>query len=134
MEAVRAMGGLIDLAPATYLVNLLGAPNQSLSIQQTAADALAEMTGLSAYGNNARLWHAWLASANGKNATQFHAMLLESRGNEAVRLKQLQDAVGILMKDYYYNTPSEAKKVELVLEYLKLPLPSVAICRLGSGG
>jgi len=127
VEAIRAMGGLIDLEPARYLVGLLGPANQARTIQDAAADALAEMTGLTSYGTNARQWQQWLNSANGKNAEQFHAMLLESRGNEAVRLKQLQETVDTLLKDYYYNAPNGAKKAELVLKYLNSDSPQLRV-------
>jgi HEAT repeat protein len=127
VEAVHAMGMLIDKEPAQYLVDLVSQANQPQTLRDAAAAALSQMTGHTEFGANATQWEQWWASARALNLRDFHGLLMEGRAREAAAFQQLQSAFTDLLNNDYYSAPTDARKAELVLKYLNSDSPIVRL-------
>jgi HEAT repeat protein len=127
-SAIRAIGQLIDQPAAAYLFNLATQPKQSDAIQSTALAALGEMSGISDYGGDLRLWKQWWDTMRVKNPEQFRAALLETRARQFNLMKQrnrqlAESSRKLLLDDFYVMTP-ESQPARL-MAYLNDPSPEI---------
>ena len=128
-KAVRALGTLNDRDTAQFLVQTVlkgDDPSISLRLSDAAADALAEMTGLTEYGRDYGQWNGWWAAQQSKSPQDFLNDRLAVRGStvEKVKseLKQLADAIDKLVQDGLPKT-NQKDRDDYILPFLKNSAP-----------
>ncbi len=80
LAVIHALGSVVDRDVAQTLLDLL--TDETLGgppIQNAAADALSEMTGLTDNGRNGQRWHDWFASIAGKKDSDWKAAVYPGR-------------------------------------------------------
>ena len=120
--AIRAMGALIDKRVAAFLMQILTNSNESVPVQNAAADALGDITGLHENGIDRQRWQQWWAINQNKPEDQWRADLLYDRAREFDQIKrrytQLANGLTSILRDNYALVP-EANKSAVLLKYLK---------------
>lgn len=126
--AIGAMGELIDKRVATYLMQLFDDPSQTVTIQNAAAHALGEMTGLPGNGVDHQRWHQWWALNQNTSQDQWRTDLLYNRTREFQQAKQqytqLSDGLHSAIRGSYELVP-EAQKNTALLKFLGSDEPQV---------
>jgi HEAT repeat protein len=128
MAVLRAMGSLSDKRVAAYLMDVLTRPDENRSVQNAAADALGELTGLSDKGLDHQRWQQWWDGNRNKSQAQWQADLLNDRSREARQVKQrytqLTGELQNLLAQQYALIP-EAKKSDALIGYLTSAVPEI---------
>jgi HEAT repeat protein len=133
-QVVRAMGLLTDKRSAEFLVSLLDGQNEVL--QNAAADALLDMTGLRENAQDHTRWQQWWTNNANKPADQWRSDLLGSRARELMQTRQkyieMADELHDLLAEQYglIGNP-KAKKTDAILRYLQSPVPEARIDGIG---
>jgi HEAT repeat protein len=125
VAAVLALGSLNDKETAQFLMQVLRGDNQLLS--DAAADALAEMTGLSEKGRDVGQWEIWWQDQQGKTPEQF---LAERRAGRETSTRALRErlalaakAIDTFVEDYHRPIKDNAERAAYVLRCLNDPSP-----------
>ena len=128
LVVVREIGSIPDRRAAEFLVGIVRDPAASAAARATAAEALVEMTGLAAYGNDPARWEAWWASNAQKPEPQFRADLLPARASRADRVERRLDSVAAALRtivnEQYRATPAAARP-DLLLKHLRADEPQL---------
>ncbi len=123
---VKAMGGIVEKPVAEYLMQTLTNtkptnPNESQTVQDAAADALAEMTGLTDNGRDRQRWQQWWAGEAAKPSDRWRTDVLGNRVRQFNQLKrrhsELTENLQSILSQEYEATP-EAQRPEKLLRYL----------------
>lgn len=122
VQVIRALGSFVERRSAEVLISLIRNENESPLVRQAAADALAEVSGITEYGQDVRRWSEWWTRYLARNETEFRTEFLARR---AARLDQLRLRNNDLLTeierlfDVQYQATPEEKRADLVLEYLR---------------
>jgi HEAT repeat protein len=133
-EAIAALGKLVERRSAELLVSVLTSPAEQPRIRTAAAEALADMTGLSEYGQNADQWAAWWALNARKSDAEFRSDLLPRRAVRADQTRQrLTDLIDEVRRTYTtrYRTAAAAQQPEILNNYLHSP--NAEVRAIGAG-
>jgi HEAT repeat protein len=115
-KAISAMGLLVDLNVAKYLIGLIQNPRQNAVIANAATDALGVMTGINSYQNNAQQWQQWWGSLGNITPDQFKAQVLEKRLNAAMADHgPLVSSVNRQLLEYYDLVANNPQKADQLL-------------------
>jgi len=128
MVTVAALRWLLDKRAVDSLVALLS--DRDAEVRAAAADALARLTNIRAFGNNARRWRQWWDQNKTKPASEWLADLAENLAREKARLEgenaALRRRLAAAMMDLYAAT-APAEQERMLLGLLKDPLPDVRL-------
>lgn len=128
MAVLRAMGYLSNKQVAAYLMDVLTRPDESRSVQNAAADALGELTGLDEIGLDRQRWQQWWDANRDKSPAQWQADLLNNRAREArqinQRYTQLTNELQNLLTQQYALIP-EDRKSDALIGYLTSAVPEI---------
>ena len=118
-RVVRLLGRVVEPAVAERLVALLGAPQDNL--RSAAAEALAELTGIREFGQDARKWAQWQQQAANLPRDRWRADLLEVKAANLGRLRRrhdtLTEALEARMLQQYQAAPRD-QRPNLLLSFL----------------
>jgi HEAT repeat protein len=121
MGVILAMGKLVDQKAAAALINLLNTDTNP-RIRDTAADALAEMTGLPRSGD-VQGWNQWWAVNEAKTRAEFSEDLLNQMATRRAeldkRLRQMREAVDQNLRGQYRAATSDAEKTKVLMGHLQ---------------
>jgi HEAT repeat protein len=127
VPAVRALGTLNDKDTARFLIDLLLGGAYPEGISNAAADALAEMTGLTEYGRDVGQWDRWWQGQQGKSPEQFlseRRAEREGSARQAVeRLKAVATSIDRFVEAAHRRITDPKQREEDVLTSLKDPSP-----------
>jgi HEAT repeat protein len=129
--AVRAMGSVVQEQVANYLIILLSAPAQNATIATAATDALAELTGITTYGDDPQQWQQWWNGMKVKNADQFRSAVLTTRDQQAKQQQQQKTPLlAAIIRDYNSSFTDELRGNRTAAErkllgYLKDRVPEI---------
>lgn len=125
VPAVLAMGSLNDKETAQYLMQVLRGDSQLLS--DAAADALAEMTGLSEKGRDVGQWEIWWQDQQGKTPEQFLAERRAGRETSARTLRErlalAAKAIDAFVEEDHRPLTNDKDRAACVLRCLNNPSP-----------
>ena len=125
---VRALGAFADKAVAQTLLNLLIDPSQGDDVRQASAVALAEMTGMSQFGQDARKWQMWWQSVRDLPDDELVAQMQRQRGAQFAQVirqsDQLERSLDRLLKSLYF-TSTAADQPRILDTYLTNDAPEV---------
>jgi HEAT repeat protein len=128
--ALRAMGMMSSKTVAAYLVDVLNRSGDEKAVDDAAADALTEMTGLHDNGLDRERWQQWWDANKGKDQAQWNAELLIDRARQSRRVSkqyaQLADSLELLLSQNYQLIPAE-QKLAVLMSYLSSPVPEIRI-------
>lgn len=127
-EVIRAMGSFLDKRTAEVLTGLLSNPDESLTIHSAAADALADLTGITEYGQDPQQWADWWAKNARKSNAEFLLDILPRRSARHDQLRQrYADLVSELQNllNGQYQTAPPAQRPDILMRYLKSADPEV---------
>jgi HEAT repeat protein len=77
VAAIRALGTVVDKSVAQTLLDLLA--DEQLPVQNAAADALSEMSGIAGNGSNLQQWRLWFAANSNKSPAEWRAAVYPGR-------------------------------------------------------
>jgi HEAT repeat protein len=129
IPALRALGTLNDKDTAEFLMTVLrGAnPNVTLQMSDAAADALADMTGLTEFGRDVGQWERWWRGQQGKTPDQFLAERRAEREGSArqaiERLKIAAQSIDRMVEDHHRPITDPKLRDADILGYLNDPSP-----------
>lgn len=127
VPAVRALGTLNDKDTARFLIDLLLGGAVPEEISNAAADALADMTGLTEYGRDVGQWDRWWQGQQGKSPEQFlseRRAEREGSARQAVeRLKAVATSIDRFVEAAHRRIADPKQREEDVLTSLKDPSP-----------
>jgi HEAT repeat protein len=127
VPAVRALGTLNDKDTARFLIDLLLGGVVPEEISNAAADALADMTGLTEYGRDVGQWERWWQGQQAKTPEQFlseRRAEREGSARQAVeRLKTLSASVDRFVEAAHRRITDPKMREDDVLSTLKDPSP-----------
>jgi HEAT repeat protein len=125
VPAVLALGSLNDKETAQFLMQVLRGDSQLLS--DAAADALAEMTGLSEYGRDVGQWETWWQGQQSKTPEQF---LTERRAGRETSARTLRERLALatsrieaFVKEHHRPIKDDIERAAYVLGCLSDPAP-----------
>jgi tetratricopeptide (TPR) repeat protein len=129
---IRLLGSVVEKPVAEALVGIVSDPTEDAPARTAAADALQELSGQTANGEDAARWKNWLAAHAARNGAQWRAEvvleqhpLLESTAARAKdQLKQFKNAVRDLLLNQYTRQPA-GDKAKTLLGFLNDPNPDV---------
>lgn len=128
LVAISSLRWLLDKRAVDALVTLLD--DRDAEIKAAAAETLARMTNIRAFGTNARKWRLWWDQNKNKPATEWLADLADSLGREKTRLESenvaLRKRLAAAMTEQYAATAA-AEQERLLLSLLKDPLADVRL-------
>ncbi len=120
-EVIRSLGYVIEKESAATLMNVLRAPEETSTIRDAAAEALAEMSSHSDFGQDMLKWEQWWTPLLRRNEAEFRADLLAAR---SARLDQVQRQ-RIEMRDEterfltgQYNAAAPDRRLGILRSYL----------------
>lgn len=123
---IRAMATLTEKRAAKALIDIVASANESATVRNTAADALAQMTGVTESGRDAALWQKWWSANAQRPDAQFAADIGAARAAQLERQRlandRLTDGMQPLLSSLYRNS---AKKSDTLVQYLTNPAPAV---------
>jgi HEAT repeat protein len=123
---IRACSAIVDRHVATALVDLLNDDRESPTVQNAAADALVDLTGLTDLGRDPTAWKNWNAANAGKTDDSWKLALYATRDARldeiAQRHARLLTALDALLTDEFQ---SAVDKNATVLRYLNASEPEV---------
>jgi HEAT repeat protein len=127
-EIIRALGSIIEKRAALTLVNVLKSSDETAATQTDAAKALADLTGISDFGQDPQQWAQWWAANANKSEADFRNDLLPPRSARYDQIRQRYNALtseleGILKSQY--QTAPAAQHPDIILRYLKSAEPEV---------
>jgi hypothetical protein len=132
LPAVKALGTLNDRDTAQFLVQtVLRAEDPRITprLSDAAADALAEMTGLTDLGRDLGQWNAWWRDQQGKSAERFldeRRVERERRFSQAnAGLRSLASGIDKLMFDLHRQAKDDRERETLVLRLLNDTNPEI---------
>jgi HEAT repeat protein len=132
---IRALGGIIQKPVARYLRNKLLDPNESGDVQDAAADALGEMTGLrDAYQRDRQRWSQWWNNNASQSDDAWRADVL---GNQLRQFKQTRQRYDQLVHvlsgtlGFAYAQLPPAAKAATILGYLSSTTPELRAAGAG---
>lgn len=131
ISAIRALGTLNDKQTAQFLVEVLLNGDTNPTVNNAAADALAEMTGLTEYGSDVAQWNAWWQRERAKTPEQFRNERRAERevGFRLVRqeMRQLEKAIADFVFDGHRALTEEKDREAYILRCLKHPRPEFRV-------
>lgn len=118
---IKALGKLVDRRAAASLIDLLNQDENAL-IRDAAADALAEMTGVTQNARDVQRWNQWWAANREKPEAQWSNDLLRRNAARVAevekRLDRLREfAATTVQKDY--KAAPDVEKVKILISYLQ---------------
>jgi HEAT repeat protein len=126
VPVIRALGTLDQKFIADGLVGLL--KDDDPLIQQAAADALADMTGIRTYDRDIHKWLAWWSENAQKSNADFQIELQRHRSDsymtELLRRTGMEESDLRLLQDIYDQAP-QAEQPGILMRYLRNANPSV---------
>jgi HEAT repeat protein len=139
---IAGLQRVLDQKAVDALVGLVEDPDPA--IRGAAAESLAKLTNIRAFGPNAARWRSWWDKSKNKPASEWLADLAESLGREKTRLEdenaKLRQRLATAMMDCYAATAA-AQQDKVLMGFLKDPLPDVRLVgvtladrRIASGG
>ena len=128
LVTITAIQRVLDRQAVDSLIGLVGDEDQA--IRNAAAESLAKLTNIRAFGSDLRKWRRWWSQNKNKPASAWLADLAESLAREKARLEgentELKSRLAAAMTDYYGATPA-AQQDKLLSGFLKDPLPDVRL-------
>ena len=128
LVTITAVQRVLDRQAVDVLVQLTG--DQDSAIRNAAAESLAKLTNIRAFGSNHRKWAQWWQKNKEKPASAWLADLAESLAREKARLEdenaELRTRLAAAMTDIYAATPAVMQD-KLLLSFLKDPLTDVRL-------
>ena len=133
VASISAIGKFTEKSAADALVSLINRDGLSPRARGAVIDALASLTGITAYGRDVQQWDVWWQQNGGKSEADFRADLLLSRSRRydetARELATLDRSTETLIRDQYRLSGREARP-DLLAAYLQNP--SAAVRRVGA--
>jgi HEAT repeat protein len=129
ISAVRALGTLNDKDTAQFLLQtvLKGEdPRITPLLSDAAADALAEMTGLTEYGRDLGQWNRWWTTQQAKSPQEFLNDRLAERAGNVQKVKAELAQLSVAINDFVQNgvpKTSDKDRDAYVLPFLKNTAP-----------
>lgn len=128
LVTIAAVQRVLDRQAVDTLIQLVEDADQA--IRNAAAESLAKLTNIRAFGSDPRKWRRWWSQNKNKPASAWLADLAESLAREKARLEdentELRSRLAAAMTDYYGATPA-AQQDKLLIGFLKDPLPDVRL-------
>lgn len=128
LVTISAIHRVLDRQAVDALVQLVA--DHDTAIRNAAAESLARLTNIRAFGSDARRWKRWWSQNKDKPASAWLADLADSLAREKARLEdentQLRTRLAAAMTDYYAATPAVMQD-KLLLSFLKDPLADVRL-------
>ena len=123
---IRACSAIVDRHVAAALVNILNDIRESPTVQNAAADALIDLTGLTDFGRDPAAWKNWNAANAGKKDDDWKLAVYASRDARldeiAQRHARLLTVLDVLLTAEFQ---SAVDKNATVLRYLNAGEPEV---------
>ena len=123
---IRAIGGSSQKQGAEFLLSLLLREDDSQQIRQSAAEALADMTGHIENGSDPVRWQQWWEQNTSKTEAQWQEEMRAYRASRYSQLRlqyeQLTGELQTILTQTYELTP-EAQQPALMLTYLRSSNP-----------
>jgi HEAT repeat protein len=127
VPAIRALGTLTDKETARFLVETVLNGDLGPGLEDAAADALAEMTGLTEYGRDVGQWNRWWRDQRGKSDQQFLAERRADREGSArqaaERLKAAAEGIARYVQDAHIRITNPKDREADTLATLNNPVP-----------
>jgi HEAT repeat protein len=127
-EIISALGSIIEKRAAQTLVEVLKSPDETAATQAAAADALADLTGISDYGQDPSQWTAWWAINANKSEADFRNDLLPPRSAKYDQVREryndLTSELKEILKSQYQNAAA-TQRPDVLLGYLKSAQPEI---------
>lgn len=128
LVTIAAVQRVLDRQAVDTLIQLVA--DDDLAICNAAAESLAKLTNIRAFGIDSRKWRRWWSQNKDKPASAWLADLAESLAREKARLEgentELRSRLASAMTDYYGATPA-AQQDKLLIGFMKDPLPDVRL-------
>jgi len=128
LVTIAAVQRVLDRQAVDTLIQLVGDRDQT--IRNAAAESLAKLTNIRAFGSDPRKWRRWWSQNKNKPVSAWLADLAESLAREKARLEgentELRSRLAAAMTDYYAATPA-AQQDKLLIGFLKDPLADVRL-------
>ncbi len=123
---IRASASIVDKRVAGALVDLLNDDRESATVQNAAADALTDLTGLSDIGREPAAWKRWYLANAGKNDDAWKLAVYTARDARLDEIAQrhvrlLAELDSVLTDEFQSATDKNAA----VLRYLNSSVPEV---------
>lgn len=132
LAVIHALGSVVDRDVAQTLLDLL--TDETLGgppIQNAAADALGEMTGLTENARNSQRWHDWFASIAAKKDSDWKAAVYPGRAARLESAEQkynhLANELDSILTEQYQSAPTAKEKNAAVMRYLNSPEADVRL-------
>ncbi len=126
LVAIAGLQRVLEKQGIDALVRLVADPDAAIS--EAAAESLAKLTNIRAFGRDAARWRRWWAKSKNKPATAWLGDLADSLAREKARLEdenaRLRRRLATAMMDTYAATPA-ARQDALLMSFLKDPLADV---------
>ncbi len=126
LVTIAAIGRVLDRQAVDTLIQLVGGGDQAIG--DAAAESLAKLTNIRAFGSEPRKWRRWWSRNKDKPVSAWLADLAESLAREKARLEdenaELKSRLAAAMTDYYAATPA-AQQDKILIGLLKDPLADV---------
>ena len=124
VAAVDAMGRLVDKRAAGYLIELMNRENENSLVRDAAADALADMTGLSRFGHDVQQWNQWWQVNQGKSELEWTTDLLVKNAIRASDLNsQLQKdqrfIAKVVREEYQDKKLTDAEREKKLIGFMQ---------------
>ena len=127
-EIIRALGSIIEKRAAETLVSVLKNTDETAATQTAAAEALADLTGISDYGQDPQQWAAWWAANVDKSEVEFRNDLLPPRSAKYDQIRQrynsLTSELETILKAQYQGAPA-SQRPDVIMRDLKSTEPEV---------
>lgn len=127
--AARALGAFANKAAAEALIGVLTRSGEEAGVQEAAAEALIDLTGLRDNDHETARWQDWWAANSGKSEERFKADLLPARVRQHQRLESdrerlAQETEAFLREQY---NAASAGQQEMLLRFLRSSAPEIRI-------
>lgn len=131
LTTISTLTVMLDKQAVDALVSLLDDKDEG--IRQAAAEALAKMTSIRAFGNDAEQWRLWWQRNRNKRQAEWLSDLADSLARSKVALEsdnsRLRERLAQAMVDLHASTPA-AQRPALILKLLKDSLGDVRLAGL----
>ncbi|HVT87805.1 MAG TPA: HEAT repeat domain-containing protein [Tepidisphaeraceae bacterium] len=133
-ECIRALGAFPEKQAAETLIGVLKSPEEGALIRTAAANALADLTGITDYGQDTRRWNEWWTRNLPRPDQDFQREMLLKRAARYDQLRQRYADVGTALendlKQEYQSTPAE-QRPDMLLKLFKKPEPEIRAIAAG---
>ncbi|HMB96491.1 MAG TPA: HEAT repeat domain-containing protein, partial [Tepidisphaeraceae bacterium] len=129
-EIITDLGSIIEKRAAQTLVDVLRNPDETAATQSAAAEALADLTGISDYGQDPQQWTTWWTANADKSDADFRNSLLPPRSAKYDQIRKRYNDLtfeveGILKSQY--QAAAAAERADMLVGYLKNAQPQIRV-------